>query len=100
MENFEPIFYKEVRDHLVSLPMNMDGVKELYENMRRVSYNTYVKLNEIYNTGMSVLEMRKKTNGDRLLPINKILSNIEQLLITTDLKIYDIYYETKSCQYL
>ena len=86
MANFESVFYKEVRDQLISLPMNMGGVKELYDNVQAIAYNRYLKLTEIYQTGMSVLETGDNISGSHMLPIEEKLSTIHQHLATADLK--------------
>ena len=97
MANFESVFYKEVRDQLISLPMNMGGVKELYDNVQAIAYNRYLKLTEIYQTGMSVLETGDNISGDHMLPIEEKLSTIHQHLAAADLKKFMINAPEQNC---
>lgn len=85
MMNFGPAFHKEFREQLISLPINMGGVKELYENIQQIAHYRYSKLTGIYNSGESVL-MDREIDSARALPIIKVLSNIELRLATADLK--------------
>lgn len=77
MANFEPVFYKEIRTPLISLPMNMGGVKEIYENTRGIAYHGYSKLTEIYKSGVSVLET--STEADASYYMNSFLIFINTL---------------------
>ena len=87
MANFEPVFYKEIRTPLISLPMNMGGVKEIYENTRGIAYHGYSKLTEIHKSGVSVLETSTEVDPSYYMSfIKDKLSNIELLLQTTDLQ--------------
>jgi hypothetical protein len=86
MDNFQSVFYKEVRDQLIKLPMNRGGVKELYDNMRAIAYNRYLKLTEIYQTGMSMLETEDNISSGSMLPIEEKLSTIYQRLAAADLR--------------
>src|SRR3954453_449273 len=87
MPNFELVFYKEIRTPLISLPMNMGGVKEIYENMRGIAYHGYSKLTDIYKSGVSVLETSTEVDARYYMEfIKDKLSNIELLLQTTDLQ--------------
>jgi DNA-binding PadR family transcriptional regulator len=85
MMNFGLVFSKEFREQLISLPMNIGGIKELYENIQQIASYRFSKLTRIYNSGESVL-MNKEIESDRMLPVIKVLSEIELRLATADLK--------------
>jgi hypothetical protein len=87
MMNFESVFYKEIREQLISLPINTGGVKELYENLWQIAYYRYSKLTEIHKSGVTVLETSTEADASYYMEfIKDKLSNIELLLQTTDLQ--------------
>ena len=65
--------------------------------MRAIAYNRYLKLTDIYRTGMSVLETGDNISGDHMLPINERLSNIHQRLAAADLKKFMINVAMQDC---
>ena len=82
---FKPIFDKGIRESLTSLSMTMGGVKELYENIYRISCHRYSKLTEIYESGWSTLEMSGEDNTNRMSCLKETLSNIRILIVSADL---------------
>jgi DNA-binding PadR family transcriptional regulator len=82
---FEPIFNEAVQKPLVSLSVNIGGVKELYENMREISYHRFSKLTQIYESGQDSLEMSRKGDANRMSFIKEKLSEIWLLLVGSDL---------------
>jgi DNA-binding MarR family transcriptional regulator len=83
---FTQIFNKQMRKSFTSWPINMDGIKELYENMQRIVYQRYSKLTELYESGWSALETVKEVNTSLLSIIKETLHNVELLLVSADLK--------------
>jgi hypothetical protein len=89
---FDVILYNDIRSDLMSVPILMDGNKEIYENIHASALYTNRKLLEIYNEALSVLEehyddeqsIKQKYNE----LINKKLTEIEALLNYADLKMF------------
>ena len=65
--------------------MTMGGVKELYENIYRISCHRYSKLTEIYESGWSTLEMSGEDNTNRMSCLKETLSNIRILIVSAEL---------------
>ncbi|HEY7570077.1 MAG TPA: hypothetical protein VH796_01790 [Nitrososphaeraceae archaeon] len=82
----EPVFDIDWRKNQISLPVNMGGVKELYENTHTLSLHRYSKLTHIYESGCSALKMIRKDVRIHMSFIEKILSDIELQLVSADLK--------------
>ncbi len=100
MANFEPIFYKEIRAPLISRPMNIGGVKEIYENTLGIAYYRYSKLAEIHESGVTSLEDISETRVGELSLVNNKLSDIELLLLSADLKDFMEYVTKQSYDYI
>jgi hypothetical protein len=83
---FEPVFDQGSRKYLISLPVSMGGVKELYENMHSLSFHRYSKLIQIYENGCAALNMTRKDMITRTSFVKKTLSHIELRLGSADLK--------------
>ena len=84
--------------------MTMGGVKELYENIHRISCHRYSKLTEIYESGWSTLEMSGEDNTNRMSCLKETLSNIRILIVSAELnhllnilqnKTYSSIYQTR-----
>ncbi|MGA7899928.1 MAG: hypothetical protein WCA39_13825 [Nitrososphaeraceae archaeon] len=86
MRNFEPVFYKDIRVPLISLPSMMGGIKELYENMRGLAYHRYSKLAEIYKSGEAAIDRISESNVSRISHVEKRLFEIKFLLGSADLR--------------
>lgn len=86
MRNFEPVFYKDIRVPLISLPSMIGGIKELYENMRGLAYHRYSKLAEIYKSGEAAIDRISESNVSRISHVEKRLFEIKFLLGSADLR--------------
>lgn len=86
MRNFEPVFSKEIRVQLISLPLTMGGIKELYENMRGLAYHRYSKLTEIYESGEAAIDRISEADLSRISQVEKRLFEIDFLLGSADLR--------------
>jgi hypothetical protein len=82
---FETIFDKIVRNPLVSLSVNIGGVKELYDSMYGISYHRFLKLTQIYESGQDSLVRDRGGDTNRTSVIQEKLSEIWLLLVGSDL---------------
>lgn len=82
---FETIFDEVLRNPLVSLSVNIGGVKELYESMYGISYHRFLKLTQIFDSGQDSLVRGRRCDTNRTLVIQEKLSEIWLLLIGSDL---------------